>query len=131
MNQFIARAQAWTVRIYRRTRRRGRSRVSQVVTVLTRADLPESLHPHRLYLLGGTAAKWALLDCPCGRGHAIELNLANPARTCWRVATNEAGEPSVYPSIDYQGEPRCHYWLRHGRVHWVPDRPAEHGSNHP
>mgnify|MGYP003383269690 CR=1 FL=1 len=122
MSRSITRVQAWAVRSYRRTRRGGRSRIGQVVTVLRRADLPERLHPHRLYVLGGTAPKWALLDCPCGRAHVIELNLANPARTRWTVTTNEAGEPSVYPSIDYLGKPRCHYWLRDGRVHWVPDR---------
>jgi hypothetical protein len=126
VSRFVARAHAWAVRSCRRTHR-GRARIGQVVTVPRRADLPESLHPHRLYVLGGTTPKWALLDCPCGRGHAIDLNLANTARTRWKVTTNEAGQPSVYPSIDYQDEPRCHYWLRDGRVDWVPDGSAKRG----
>lgn len=124
MNHLITLVRSWTVRRYRRARRHSHSRISQVVNVSGREDLPGHLHPQRLYLLGGAMPKWALLDCPCGRGHVIELNLANPARTRWRVTTNDAGQPSVHPSIDFQGEPRCHYWLDRGRVHWVRDRRA-------
>jgi hypothetical protein len=124
MSGVIDWARSRAVQTYRRARRHARSRITQAVTVPSRADLPDSLHPHRIYLVGGsTAPKWALLDCPCGRGHTIELNLANPSRTRWNVTTTNTGEPSVQPSIDHQGEPRCHYWLRAGRIHWVPDRP--------
>lgn len=110
------------VRAYRRARKaHARSRITRVITVGSRSDLPEDLHPRRVYLLGATP-KWALLDCPCGRGHTIELNLANPVRTRWRFTTNRDGHPSIHPSIDYQGQPHCHYWLREGRIDWVPTR---------
>lgn len=123
MNGLVERARSRVARACRRARRHGRSRITQIVTVPGRSDLPDTLHPRRIYVLGGpTNPKWALLDCPCGRGHTIELNLANPVRTRWKVTANRAGEPSVHPSIDYQGEPRCHYWLRDGRIHWVLDR---------
>jgi hypothetical protein len=122
VNRLIGRTRTWVVRAYRRARRHGRSRITQVVTVPSRAYLPDTLHPRRIYILGGATPKWALLDCPCGRGHTIELNLANPVRTRWKVTANKAGAPSVHPSIDYQGEPRCHYWLRDGRIHWIPNR---------
>lgn len=35
---------------------------------------------------------------------------------------SSVGAWSVHPSIDYQGEPRCHYWVRDGRIDWVPNR---------
>lgn len=123
MKRLLARAGIRVVRGYRRARKtRARSRITHVVCVARRSDLPEDLHPRGVYLLGGTTPKWALLDCPCGRGHTVELNLANPARTRWKVTTNRAGQPSIHPSIDYQGQPRCHYWVRNGRIHWVPNR---------
>jgi hypothetical protein len=122
MSRLLGRTRTWAARTYRRARRHGRSHITKVIKVPSRADLPDILHPQRLYLLGGATPKWAVLDCPCGRGHTIELNLANPARTRWKVTTNNAGEPSVHPSIDYQAEPQCHYWLRNGRIHWVPNR---------
>jgi hypothetical protein len=43
------------------------------------------------------------------------------ARTRWEV-TNNTGQPSAHPSIDYRGNSRCHYWLRDGRIYWVPNR---------
>lgn len=123
MTRPFVRAWIGVVRAYRRARdARAKSRVTRIIAVAGRAELPEDFHPRRLYLLGATTPKWALLDCPCGRGHTIELNLANPARTRWTVTTNKAGQPSVHPSIDYQGQPRCHYWLTDGLIHWVPNQ---------
>lgn len=120
MSRFVSRTHAGVVRAYRRARKgRARSRVTRIVAVANRADLSEFLNPRRIYVLGSATAKWALLDCPCGRGHTIELNLANPARTRWKVTANKTGQPSVHPSIDYQGQPRCHFWLKDGRIHWV------------
>ncbi|GAB2731699.1 DUF6527 family protein [Nocardioides pakistanensis] len=123
MKRLFTRTEIGVVRAYRRTRNaHAKSRITRVIIVADRAELPEDLHPRCVYVLGATTPKWALLDCPCGRGHTIELNLANPARTRWKVTTNNSGQPSVHPSIDYQGEPRCHYWLKNGRVQWVPNR---------
>lgn len=111
------------VRVYRRARNgHAKSRVNQVVVFADRSGLPAALDPRCVYILGTTTPKWAFFDCPCGRGHTIELNLVNPARTQWKVTINSTGHPSVHPSIDYRGDPRCHYWLRDGRIHWVPDR---------
>lgn len=123
MKRLLANARTRVVRAYRRARNgHAKSRVNQVVVLADRSGLPEHLDPRCVYVLGATTPKWALLDCPCGRGHTIELNLANPARTRWQVTTNNTGQPSVHPSIDYRGNPRCHYWLRDGRIHWVPNR---------
>lgn len=123
MNRLLANARTCAVRAYRRVRNgHAKARINQVVVLADRSGLPEHLDTQCLYVLGEATPKWALLDCPCGRGHTIELNLANPARTRWRVKTNNTGQPSVHPSIDYRGNPRCHYWLRDGRVHWVPNR---------
>jgi len=117
--------QIGVIRVYRRVRNaHAKSRITRVITVAGHAELPEDLHPRCLYVLGTKIPKWALMDCPCGRGHRIELNLGNPARTRWKVTTNKSGQPSVHPSIDYQGQPRCHYWLKDGRIHWVRTRPA-------
>lgn len=123
MNRILARSKSALIRAYRRTRNsRAKSRIKKVIRVTDRAELPDDLNPRCIYVLGATTPKWALLDCPCGRGHTVELNLANPARARWKVSANNAGHPSIHPSIDYQGQPRCHYWLRDGRIRWVPDR---------
>lgn len=123
MKRHLSNIRTRVVRAYRRSRNsHAKSCINHVMILAGRSDLPEHLNPRCVYVLGKTTPKWALLDCPCGRGHTIELNLANPARTRWTVTTNHAGQPSVHPSIDYRGNPRCHYWLRDGRINWVPNR---------
>ncbi|WP_322921659.1 DUF6527 family protein [Nocardioides renjunii] len=109
----------WVViNLTRRLRRRPKARYTEAVTIRDRADLPEHLNPRRVYQLG-EPAKWVVLECPCGRGHVLELNLAHPSRPEWSVFTNDGKEPSLSPSVDFKGERRCHFWLREGRVRWV------------
>jgi Family of unknown function (DUF6527) len=63
---------------------------------------------------------WIAFDCPCGRRHRIVLNLSPMRRPRWRV-TVEA-PLTIVPSIDSaEGRTRCHYWIRDGRVQWVPE----------
>lgn len=106
------------VNLTRRLRRHPRARYAEVVLVRGRSDLPVRLHPRRVYQLGDPA-KWAVLECPCGRGHVLELNLAHPGRAKWCVVSADGKAPSLSPSIDFKGERRCHFWLREGRVRWV------------
>jgi Family of unknown function (DUF6527) len=59
-------------------------------------------------------AKWAVLACPCGTGHTIDLNIGNDGIPMSRVLG------AVSPSIDVQDPAgRCHFWVRNGRVEWV------------
>lgn len=102
----------------RRLRRRPRARFTAVVAVRDRGDLPAKLNPRRIYQLGAPA-KWAALECPCGRGHILELNLAHPGRARWRLIADGPGGPSLSPSVDFKSSRRCHFWLREGKVRWV------------
>jgi hypothetical protein len=94
--------------------------VTRTVRVATREQLPPRLHPRRLYLIGDPA-KWALLHCPCGYNHDIDLNLLNPARPRWTVTTGTSGRPALHPSVDVRAGRRCHFWLRDGTVDWCAD----------
>lgn len=103
----------------RRLRRRPRAKLTHLVTLASRSDLPANMNPRRLYQLG-EPGKWAVMTCPCGRGHLIELNLAHPGRAQWQVNSQSGGgAPSVRPSVDVRAERRCHFWLCDGRVRWV------------
>jgi hypothetical protein len=92
-------------------------RFPKVATMATRADVPAPL-PRRMIIVVGTPPKWALLPCPCGTGHTINLNLANPKASRWHIT--EGPPATITPSIDVQDPTgRCHFWLRQGRVDWV------------
>ncbi len=106
------------VNVTRRARRRPRAHLTKIVVVSDRGDLPMILNPRRLYQVGDPG-KWAVLECPCGRGHVVELNLAHPGRDIWRLDKDGGGRPSLCPSVDFRGSRRCHYWLQDGRVEWT------------
>lgn len=65
--------------------------------------------------------KWALLDCPCGRGHTILLPMSSSKDPHWTMTLNDQQNPSFSPSIDRNRdqEQRCHFWIRNGEVHWA------------
>ncbi|MGH1564559.1 DUF6527 family protein [Mumia sp. DW29H23] len=114
----VTRLQRAVVNWSRRARHRPRARIVKVVFVTGRGDLPAAMNPRRIYRLGNPG-KWAVLECPCGRGHVIELNLAHAGRDRWTLTTDPEGRPSTRPSIDSRGASRCHFWLRGGRIDWA------------
>lgn len=64
---------------------------------------------------------WLVLDCPCRTGHRMMLSLSGARNPKWTVNKN-APRLDVAPSIDsFHDGRRCHFWLRDGRVRWVPE----------
>lgn len=61
--------------------------------------------------------KWALLECPCGCGELLALNLMRSHKPVWSIDVDAQGRPSIHPSVDAT---KCgsHFWLRQGRVTW-------------
>jgi hypothetical protein len=104
-----------------RRRRWTKPRIGQIVVSESEDGVPEALDRHVLYLVGAAdAPKWAMMECPCGRGHRLELNLSPASAPRWAVS-EEDGRPTIRPSVDSHGPYHCHFWLRHGRVRWTPD----------
>ena len=113
MGALIAR----TIDVWRRGPFSRRPRFRGCIALQARAELPSTLPRQQLVILGDPG-KWAVMACPCGRGHDINLNLANSGTTRWTITDTKA--PSLRPSIDVQDPAgRCHFWLRDGRVYWV------------
>lgn len=102
-----------------RRRRLSAPRVDQVETYRSQSELPQSLPRRQLALVGTLQSpKWLVLECPCGEGHRLHVNLSAARQPCWRLIAAETG-PSVFPSIDFDAiERRCHFWIRDGRVRW-------------
>jgi len=108
--------------------RRGirKPRYETVMYFAERDDMPDVPKPGVLAVAGSSnRPKWASFDCPCGRGHVILLPLQAQGRDAWRLTLDASGLPTLYPSIDRRGVPRCHFWLEAGRVRWVK------GKRHP
>ena len=95
-----------------------------IVHVAELPDVPAQLDADTIYVAGAQdLPKWAVLQCPCSRAHRITLSLQS-GRSRWSVRPGR-GAPTVGPSIDVRADVadgvRCHYWIRDGVVHWVPD----------
>jgi hypothetical protein len=104
-----------------RRRRWTRPRISRIVQSETQAAVPDRPDRHALYVVGAAdAPKWAIMECPCGRGHRLALNLSPTISPRWDVRV-EDGRPTVRPSVDSHSPYHCHFWLRRGRVHWTQD----------
>lgn len=88
-------------------------------------DLPDTLEPRRLYLVGQQSMPWsAALVCPCGCGATIQLSLVAGDTPSWLAKRHFSGSVSLHPSIWRQTGCRSHFFLCRGRIVW--SRP--HGS---
>lgn len=107
----------------RRWLRRTKIYTGSIATVTIyneRDDLPDVPGAGELAVAGSLdRPKWALLDCPCGRGHTILLPLQKSANPRWALTVDPQGRPTLSPSVDRISEGRCHFWLRDGRIQWV------------
>ena len=82
-------------------------------------DLPDTLEPRRLYLVGEQSLPWsAALVCPCGCGATIQLSLVAGDTPSWQATRHFSGSVSLHPSIWRQTGCRSHFFLRRGRVVW-------------
>jgi hypothetical protein len=98
----------------------------RIVAVVDSADdIPRRLPRNGAVLVGPrTRPKWIAFDCPCRSGHRIMLSADKAHTPHW--TTTVQGQLTINPSIDYRGSARrCHYIVRNGRVHWVPERLAQ------
>lgn len=76
--------------------------------------------PYRGVVLVGPPenAIWAVMDCPCRKGHRLMVNLNKTRLPFWRI---ESRNPlSIRPSIDsVTPERRCHFTIRAGKTVWA------------
>src|SRR4051794_7540834 len=93
-----------------------RYEISTIVKVGSRSEIPDKLGP-ALYIVGAPP-KWAMLECPCGCGDTIDVNLMKSGTPVWRLSVAN-GKPSFHPSLWVPKE-KCgaHFWIRDGKIIW-------------
>jgi hypothetical protein len=93
----------------------------RVVEVVDAADeIPDRLPRNGAILVGSlNHPTWVAFECPCVDHHRVMLNLDVRRRPTW--AMQSAKPLTLRPSIDEsRGAKRCHYFVRNGKVEWVP-----------
>jgi len=87
-------------------------------------DLPERIDVQTVYLIGEGQYRWfAAMACPCGCGAAVQLSILPRGRPRWTVTQHWNGTVSLKPSIWRNVGCRSHYFVRRGRVEWIPPDP--------
>lgn len=97
-------------------------RVDRVSYFSERHDLPDLPRANEIAIAGTRDnPKWALIDCPCGRGHTVLLPLSTSKYPHWELSFDRLMNPSFSPSIDRDRDQgiRCHFWIIKGEVRWA------------
>jgi hypothetical protein len=64
--------------------------------------------------------KWAVIACPCGCGHVLNVNLMKSVRPSWDLTFHSDGTISLLPSL-WVRDARCrsHFFLYRNRIVWA------------
>lgn len=83
-------------------------------------EIPDRIPGRSAVIVGSQdSATWIAFDCPCKRKHRVMLNLDPRRRPTWRLAS--ASPLTLFPSVDdHSAGVRCHYFVREGKINWVP-----------
>jgi hypothetical protein len=86
--------------------------------IVVRADeLPESIRPNHLYVLGEDVPWAVALICPCGCRDIIQLSLLEDDSPRWQLVSSSTRRPTLHPSIWRKRGCHSHFILRNGRIH--------------
>jgi len=98
-------------------------RLSCIGAVDSADEIPEKLPRSAAVLVSSNGRqKWIAFDCPCRSGHRILLNLDQSRSPAWSVTQKQNGHLSISPSVNYyDGNRRCHYVVRYGKIAWAGD----------
>jgi len=98
----------------------GSARIDEIEIYESRGDLPERIPRHQLAVLGSKSnPKWLVIECPCGYGHRIDVNLGDARKARWKLDFEHG---NLRPSIDsVRDGRRCHFWIQDGKVDWCRD----------
>lgn len=58
--------------------------------------------------------------CPCGCGDTVHLNLLRDDSPCWLLEEGRSERPSISPSVLRKVGCKSHFFIRLGRVSWLP-----------
>jgi hypothetical protein len=90
------------------------------LTIIGGDSLPTKMPIRSLILAKDGQEDWCVgFNCPCGCGHTIELLLIKEASPRWDCELDPQGHPSLHPSVWLKSGCKSHFWLKHGRIHWV------------
>jgi hypothetical protein len=81
-------------------------------------NLPDTLEPRVLYLVGDETPWQAAMLCPCGCDAPIQLSLIPNDRPGWSYRLDGEGRVSLHPSVWRTSGCRAHFVVARNRIYW-------------
>lgn len=83
------------------------------------SELADNLTDDIIYVVGENEFFWfVVLNCPCGCGDIVHLNLLPEANPCWKIESHSDGTISVKPSVWSLKGCKSHYFIKNGEINW-------------
>jgi hypothetical protein len=98
---------------------RRRKKIKKVVVVDSMNDIPQNVGTKLYVVYRSGQYRRAVLQCPCGCGRRIDLNLSGHASPHWTIKKQGkvvTFSPSVWVPLDACGS---HFFIRQNRIDWV------------
>lgn len=92
-------------------------KIDRIVKLAEDQVVPADLDRHTIHLIEiGGEARWAIFECPCGRGHPIAVNLADGPHP---HSSLDVREVTINTQVETNhSERRCRFRVTNGRVTW-------------
>jgi hypothetical protein len=89
--------------------------------------LPSKLRARTLYVVQEDGfQEQAAMECPCGCGRILHMNLLSDERPCWTLTVHKDETATLEPSVWRKKDCGSHFWFRRGRVIWCRfDTPSD------
>lgn len=92
-------------------------------------ELPNELKEMSIYVVGENGFFWmAALNCPCGCGDVIQLNLLKEARPCWSIIHHKNGLLSISPSVRRIINCESHFTINKSNIKWWENKKTYYQS---
>jgi hypothetical protein len=111
---------AWWKSLWHRTGRKSApSAVYRATFVEDDQLVPKVLPPYTVYIVGSQGNEWlAVMNCPCGCGETLPLNLLQDEAPNWTWSTGMDGAVTLKPSVWRKVRCKSHFFLRNGEISW-------------
>lgn len=95
-----------------------RIRTTRCVEDLCDAQTPKE--DEIIFVGSSKARKWAVIRCPCGCGHVLNVNLMRTHRPHWTLQLHGEGTITMLPSLWVKdAKCRSHFFLHRNRIVWA------------
>ena|SRR5439155_12128639 len=96
----------------------------KVVRVSNRAEAQRAAQNSGTLVLvvPGSIPKRLEMQCPCGCGELVSVNLMRASGPAWRLQVDRRGRVSVFPSVERRSGCKSHFFIENSLAYLISPR---------